>query len=504
MKILSEKDSQLLQLINILYLNGPTSLDELKSAINSSTSKLMTSISLLNDILSPCKIINQSSVFYLFIPHDASYDLCISKILNYSLECSIVESIFFEKHKTYLSLAEELHVSESTVKRSIRHLNAYFPHYNIIIKTKPLRLEGDERNIRYFFILYFSSKYNLNSLPFEKEITFQLEQFYNLGTKMFRNTVSTQDRSNFTLFTSISYERERNGHKLLVNDPSKVKFLLSTINSLPRKLTKLNKITSKNEMDFWVGTFSIFTNNNTLNSTFFSSKKEKDYFKNTGITRFLLLFCTVFKIELTDKELRNISKEIYEILFGFLKPRNAMKPLNNHYQIFYESNDFFMDSYKELTKEIFFNCFPGDLHHYFDFLFFSITTNFPKLLDNFFSSFAKVTITVYIDFDFAFAKYIKSKLEKTIPGSLTFFLIDSSDNLNDQSTFAATDIFITNVFSYEQLEIDKAKLYLVSWHLSSADIENITTMVRNIYKNNYNHIISDGEKELEMNFKYNS
>ncbi|MBE9897189.1 helix-turn-helix domain-containing protein [Enterococcus casseliflavus] len=504
MKILSEKDSQLLQLINILYINGSISLDELKSAINSSTSKLMSSISLLNDILSPCKIINQSSVFYLFIPNDASYDFCISKILNYSLECSIVEAIFFEKHKTYLSLAEELHVSESTVKRSIGHLNAYFPHYDIIIKTKPLRFEGDERNIRYFFILYFSSKYNLNNLPFEKGTTFQLEQFYDLGTKIFRNIVSIQDRSNFTLFTSISYERERNGHKLLVTDPFKIKFLLRIINSLPKKLTKLNKITSKNEMDFWVGTFSTFTNNNTLNLNYFNLKKEKDYFKHTGITRFLLLFCTVFKIELTDNELRNISKEIYEILFGFLKPRNTMQPLNNHYKFFYDGNDFFMDSYKELTKEIFFNCFPNNLHHCFDFVFFVITTNFPDLLDNFFSIFAKVTITIYIDFDLAFAKYIKSKLEKTIPGKLTFILIGSSDSLNDLKTFAATDIFITNVFSYEQLEIDKEKLYLVSWHLSSADIENITTLVRNVYKNNYKHIISEGEKILEMNFKYNS
>ncbi|MBW9323987.1 hypothetical protein FG877_10610 [Enterococcus casseliflavus] len=499
MNILSDKDYQLFRLINILYFNGPTSLKALESELKSSSAKLVSSISVLNDMLSPCKISNQNNILYLSIPNNASYDFCVSKLLASSLECSIVESFLFEKHNTYLSLAEHLHVSESTVKRSIRRLNSHFRPHDMVLKTKPLRIEGDERNIRYFFILYFSAKYNLKNIPFDKSTISQLEQFYNLGARLFKKTISVQDRSNFTLFTSVAYEREKNGHNIAGTESFKIKFLLNIINSLPKKITKLDKIASKNDLKIWIGTFSIFTNNNTLFLAHFNS--EKEHFEQKGITQFISIFCTVFKIELTEKIFSSISKEIYEILFGFLKPRNTMEPINNHYKNFYRFNDFFMDSYKCLTKDIFCNCFPTHLHPYFDFVFFVITTKFPNLLDNFFSLFAKVTITVYTDFDFEFSNYVKSKLEKIIPGTIKIITIDSFDSLHGSNIISATDLFITNVYNNEYLGISNEKLYIISRHLSTADIENITNMVREVYKKNYDYIILEGEKILSKNFK---
>ncbi|TPR55064.1 hypothetical protein FJU10_18845 [Enterococcus sp. OL5] len=38
-------------------------------------------------------------------------------------------------------------------------MNLFFEQYDIIIKARPLRFEGDENNIRYF--LYFISRLNI-------------------------------------------------------------------------------------------------------------------------------------------------------------------------------------------------------------------------------------------------------------------------------------------------------------------------------------------------------
>ncbi|TPR56925.1 hypothetical protein FJU10_11175 [Enterococcus sp. OL5] len=387
------------------------------------------------------------------------------------------------------------------MKRSIKQMNLFFEQYDIIIKARPLRFEGDENNIRYFFILYFTAKYNLIDLPFKKKLIYQLEQFYTLVSTIFRNKPTIQDRLNFTLFSAVAYEREKNNHPLVIRNAPKITFLINILNSLPTKFTHLNKIDSKSELDFWIRTFSLFTNNKTFNSTpMLSKNKQKKIFERTGIEQFLFLFSKIFKIELTDNERFTISKELYELLFGFLKPKNIINSLNNHYSAFYKSNDFFLDSYKILTKKIFVHCFSEELFPYFDFFFFVLTTHSISLLDNFYSLFAKINITIYIDFDFQFSIYVQNKLEKLLPGNMNFLLIDSADKLYNTNGISESDLFITNIYNYKSIGIAFKEIYILSHHISEFDIENITDIITEVYKKNYSGIILEGEEILKQYF----
>lgn len=500
MNILSEKDNNLLKILTTIYFQKGVLEDYLISQNAITRSKLNSLIDNLNKIIYPSEVRKGDKFFHLYIHQNSSFDFCVSKILSQSLECAILEEIFFERNETYISLAEKLYVSESTVKRSIKLLNTSLELHDISIKTRPLRIEGDERSIRYFFILYFSSKYSLNNLPFSPKEMLQINHIYNIVPRLFRKKSNIQDRSNFTLFTLVAHEREKNLHKIEIENSINKVYLQNIINSFIDKMLKVRKNNSNHLVDIWINTFSLFTKNETLILRQVNLKKKKIFFQKNGIYQFIYLFSKVFKITLTDKEIIKLSSEIHEILFGFLKPINTISPINNSYLTFYHRNDFIMHDYRTLTREIFIKCFPPELHYLFHFVFFVLTINLPDLIDNYFFNLPKISITIYTDFDYKFSEYIKNKLKKSIVANFDFFLIDSYKNLYDKEIINSSDLFVTNVYNYDSLNYSSEKTYLISRHLSKDDIQNLEEKINDIFRNKYEQFIVECKETINDYF----
>ncbi|WP_231190041.1 helix-turn-helix domain-containing protein [Streptococcus equi] len=63
----------------------------------------------------------------------------------------LMSALFFDDFASLDDLAEALFISLSTLKRLIRKTNLYLKeHFDIIISAKPIRVVGDEYNIRLF------------------------------------------------------------------------------------------------------------------------------------------------------------------------------------------------------------------------------------------------------------------------------------------------------------------------------------------------------------------
>lgn len=148
--LLSKKTQNYLFIFKHLYLKD-ISLAFFIEAFDTSRLTVVSTIDSLNQIIHPSEVKTINDHFSLFIPTDDSYDYCVSKILTDSIELTVLEKIFFEETHSYLSLAEELFLSESTFRRIIAQLNARLDFFNITIKTRPLRIIGEERLIRLFF-----------------------------------------------------------------------------------------------------------------------------------------------------------------------------------------------------------------------------------------------------------------------------------------------------------------------------------------------------------------
>lgn len=91
----------------------------------------------------------------------------LSKALRESPSLKLLELLFFRDFSSLEELAEELFVSLSTLKRLIKKTNTYLSHtFAISIVTSPVQVSGDERQIRLFYLKYFSEAYKISEWPF--------------------------------------------------------------------------------------------------------------------------------------------------------------------------------------------------------------------------------------------------------------------------------------------------------------------------------------------------
>ena len=87
--------------------------------------------------------------------------------LRHSTAYNLLENIFLKEEMTITDLTELLSISPSTTYRLIDQINETFEKSNFRIETNPCRIEGSEKEIRYFFYNYFHEKYSNLQWPYK-------------------------------------------------------------------------------------------------------------------------------------------------------------------------------------------------------------------------------------------------------------------------------------------------------------------------------------------------
>ncbi|MBP2099474.1 helix-turn-helix domain-containing protein [Enterococcus rivorum] len=83
----------------------------------------------------------------------------------------VIENSFFSEHETVDSLAEELFISSSTLRKYLNHLKNVLSDYDLSLNLNPIQITGNEFNIRFFYFSYFEQHpeaRKLNVLSAEK------------------------------------------------------------------------------------------------------------------------------------------------------------------------------------------------------------------------------------------------------------------------------------------------------------------------------------------------
>ncbi|CAM4110386.1 transcriptional regulator [Streptococcus penaeicida] len=84
----------------------------------------------------------------------------------------LLEILFFEDPESLDCLADQLFISLSTLKRLIKKTNCYLENFfNCHIDIKQLGLVGQEKQIRLFYLKYFSEAYDMHQWPFASMIS---------------------------------------------------------------------------------------------------------------------------------------------------------------------------------------------------------------------------------------------------------------------------------------------------------------------------------------------
>lgn len=113
------------------------------------------------------KLFYKDSQFHIHYNHQSGLKEVYRRALLESPSLQLMSALFFDDFASLDDLAEALFISLSTLKRLIRKTNLYLKeHFDIIISAKPIRVVGDEYNIRLFYIKYFSEAYTFSEWPF--------------------------------------------------------------------------------------------------------------------------------------------------------------------------------------------------------------------------------------------------------------------------------------------------------------------------------------------------
>lgn len=141
------------------------------------------------------------------------------EILQDTLAFQILQEILFDEAFNIQDLAYKFHASISSVYRTIVELNQYFKAFNVMIKTNPCQVIGDETYIRKFYRSFFKEAHTPLEWPFRD---YDGKDFDENFTKIIRTLVFNKELDDnfldFAFYRSIklmvmvSIIRYRHGH----------------------------------------------------------------------------------------------------------------------------------------------------------------------------------------------------------------------------------------------------------------------------------------------------
>ncbi|TLG78292.1 HTH domain-containing protein [Vagococcus zengguangii] len=469
-QLLSKKTLHYLFIINRLHAED-ISIEVLMDVLKCSRSTIQTTIESLNAILVPSEVIYYNDVYSLIIPVNDSFDHCIAKILDDSFELTLLEKIFFEEEHSYLTLAEQLFTSESTIRRTISSLNQALEPFDIQIKTRPIRIIGNERLIRILYFRLFIEKYGVYRVPFdESNITF-IKQFYHLKIPFINRGKNLQAEKNFTLFSLVGLQREKNQHSVDVKAKNTiVKLLVNWMDKIPFwGINKLAKTQSKDTMTFLSNVFYLY-----LTDDFFavnddlSTKTKRN--KLGKIEKFTTHVLVELNITVSTKLKAILVRDIYDANYGFLSLKDTWVNLtmnNNEYNNFYTYNQTLLD--KEIIQKNIVEFLGETQLQYLPTTYFLMQT---RLFNHSQATIIHHNIGVFIDFDKEFNDYLYNELAKVMPAH--FQLINLADKKYQEQAdkLANIDLLVTNIFNSQT--IAEEKIYRVSRFFSEDELMKIS------------------------------
>ncbi|MCU5527523.1 helix-turn-helix domain-containing protein [Bacillus cereus] len=202
-----------LQFLELLYeQDGWHTLGVCSQRLNCSERILREDIKLINQEFQPFQIDTSIKGIMLTYPSQYSIDFIYQKVLSVSPEFSFIERIFFDERYDIETIAEQLFLSVSTLRRIITKWNVYLAQYEIYISTNPCKIMGNEQNIRSIMVHYFYEKYGVTHTPFEDNQIQVLDQLFLYVTQTNQIQLNFPDLIRIRYWTMVNVIRLQHQH----------------------------------------------------------------------------------------------------------------------------------------------------------------------------------------------------------------------------------------------------------------------------------------------------
>lgn len=177
----------------IIHEGGKISYEELRYYLNISKASLENYLDEIrtnfNDYQGKCQLQLNGSEITLQVDNLFSIETIYSDYVRKSLKFQIIDYIYKHQEFTVVKIVRDLAISESTLFRKIKEVNAFLKEFNIKIKNG--HLYGEELQIRYFYFqiyAYIMTEAELQEAllanrshslidAFEKELEIKISEF---------------------------------------------------------------------------------------------------------------------------------------------------------------------------------------------------------------------------------------------------------------------------------------------------------------------------------------
>jgi hypothetical protein len=168
--ILSKKMKRQLLLLKLLFEGETYRFQELEHQLNCSSKTLRNDLIDIDSYAKEIKIHTdrENGVYAEIAPH-VTEEYVYRTIMNESIEYHFLESILLNRYTNYLELAEQLFISESTLRRMVNRVNLVLKHYHLRIRGL-IRLTGEKQMIEKLTIHLLLEKYISLEEAFSEEI----------------------------------------------------------------------------------------------------------------------------------------------------------------------------------------------------------------------------------------------------------------------------------------------------------------------------------------------
>ena len=166
-------------------------------------------------------------------------------ILKQSETYSFLNQLFFKEGQSLEQICQVLSTNQEHIEEIIHRINTKLPqHYSVNIQPSPLVMEGEEEDIRAFYLDYFSQSYSFLDWPFpsisEESLTNLIQLF--LDAQQVSPNLSSLRQIKYTL--AINMERFNKGH-LIENPTPLLTSHYSSLMQIPQFKENIKKMAKK-------------------------------------------------------------------------------------------------------------------------------------------------------------------------------------------------------------------------------------------------------------------
>ena len=166
--LLSKKNHRQLELLELLFENKRWfHISELAELLDCTERSVKDDLSQVRSSFPDLIFHSSTNGIRIINTDDSDIEMVYHHFFQQSTHFSILEFVFFNEGCDADSICKEFYISSSSLYRIISHINKIIKkQYRFEISLNPVRITGNEIDIRYFFAQYFSEKYYFLEWPF--------------------------------------------------------------------------------------------------------------------------------------------------------------------------------------------------------------------------------------------------------------------------------------------------------------------------------------------------